>query len=78
MTAAVTILPPRRRIRLALPTAVLAAITLPVMPLAALALFAVTDRPFTAAWGLWRLLAALSGTAVEVDTPDVLVTIRLF
>jgi hypothetical protein len=75
---AVTILPPRRQLRLALPTAVLAALALPFMPFVALGLFAVTDRPFLAAWSLWRVLGALSGTVVEVDTPHALVFIRLF
>lgn len=74
----ITVLPPRRQVRLMLPTAVLAVLTLPLLPLAALCLFAVTDRPFSAAWRLWRVVCALSGTVVEVDTPHALVAIRLF
>ena len=75
---AVTILPPRRQVRVSFPIVVLMILALPVLPLAALGLMAITDRPFAAAGALWRLLGALGGTLVEVDTPHALVTVRLF
>lgn len=75
---AVTVLPPRRRVALSVPVVVLAVLALPLLPLLALGLFAVTDRPFRAAGGLWRLLIALGGTTVEVDSPGAVVVIRLF
>lgn len=75
---AVTLMPPRRQVRLAIPVAVLAVLALPLLPLLALGLFAVTDRPFQAAGGLWRLLTALGGTTIEVDSPRAIVAIRLF
>lgn len=75
---AVTVLPPRRRVRVMFPTVVLAVLALPLLPFVALGLMAVTRRPFAAAWGLWRLLGALSGALVEVDTPHAQVTVRLF
>jgi predicted Na+-dependent transporter len=68
----------RRVVRLWLPTVLLAALTLPLLPLIALAMIAWLPRPFAAAWGLWRLLVACSGTVVDVDTPHARVSIQLF
>jgi hypothetical protein len=39
---------------------------------------AVTVRPFKTAFALGAVLFALSGTVVDVDTPDALVRIRIF
>jgi hypothetical protein len=35
-------------------------------------------RPFRAAFAIGRVLFALSGTVVDVDTPDALVRIRIY
>ncbi len=74
----VTMLPPRRRLALSVPVVLLAALALPFLPLLALGLVVVTDRPLRAVGGLWRLLIALGGTVIEVDSPDAIVAIRLF
>ena len=39
---------------------------------------AIAVRPFRTAFALGAVLLALSGTTVEVDTPDALVRIRIF
>lgn len=75
---AATIPRPRRRIVLSFPVALLAVLALPFLPLLALGLFAVTDRPLRAAGGLWRVLTALGGTVIEVNRADAIVAIRLF
>jgi hypothetical protein len=38
----------------------------------------IAARPFRTAFGLGAVLIALSGTVVDVDTPDALVRIRIF
>jgi hypothetical protein len=57
---------------------VLAPFVLLLSPLLAFGLARVRLDPFRAIGAAFRLLAALSGTRVEIETPDAFVNIRLF
>ena len=78
--------PPRRRVRLAFPAALLWLLAAPLALLALpIALAAQAGLPrarrvdaFAAVGGVLSVLAALGGTLVEVDAPYASVTIRLF
>ena len=74
--------PPRTIVRLWLPLTplflVLAPFAVLLAPLGYFAPARYRVRPFATVFGLGRLLMSLSGTLVHVDTPDALVTIRLF
>ena len=81
-----TVLPPlpaRRRVvvRLWLPLSPLWIVLAPfALAFAPLILLAPTCRhlnPYQAAWSVGALLLGLSGTSVDVDTPDALVRIRI-
>lgn len=75
---------PRRRtvVRLWIPTTalflLLAPFALLIAPLGYLAPRAYRVPPFAAAVAVGRLLLSLGGTVVHVDTPDALVSLRLF
>jgi hypothetical protein len=75
--------PPHRTVvRLWLPLTTLWLILSPFAVLAAPLLLLAprtgVRRPFSAVFALGRTLLALSGTVVDVDTPDALVRIRIF
>ena len=77
--------PPSRRVvvRLWLPTTALFLLLAPFALLAAPLIYAFTPPryrtpPFATAFGLGRVLLSLSGTVVHVDTPEALVSIRIF
>ena len=74
--------PPRTIVRLWLPLTplflVLAPFAVLLAPLGYFAPARYRVRPFAAVFGLGRLLMSLSGTLIHVDTPEALVTIRLF
>lgn len=71
----------RRPVRIWLPMVLvwlaLAPVALVLSPLILLALAACRLNPFAATAALVRLAASLSGTLVEVDSPDARVHIRL-
>jgi len=84
--AQLRVLPPQPRsrtvVRLWLPATLLFLLLAPfALLLAPLFYFAPRPynvRPFATVFGLGRVLLSLSGTVVDVDTPDALVRIRLF
>jgi len=73
---------PRHTVRLWLPTTVLFVLLAPfallLAPLLYLAPQPYCVRPFATAVSIGQLLLSLSGTVVDVDTPDALVRIRIF
>jgi hypothetical protein len=75
---------PERRtvVRLWLPTTALFLLLSPfavlLAPLGYLAPAAFRPRPFATVLGVGRLLLSLGGTVIDVDTPEALVTLRLF
>ena len=75
---------PHRRtvVRLWLPSTLLFLVLAPFAILLAPLLYLAPPpygvRPFATVVGLGQVLLSLSGTVVDVDTPDALVTIRLF
>lgn len=83
-TGDVLVAPPRRRVvvRLWLPTTALFLLLAPfalfIAPLAYLAPRPFRIHPYAAAFALGRVLMSLGGTVVHVDTPEALVSLRLF
>jgi hypothetical protein len=75
---------PKRRVvvRLWLPTTpiflLLAPFALLLAPFLYLAPRPYGDRPFATVFGVGQLLLSLGGTVVHVDTPEALVSIRIF
>lgn len=76
--------PPQRRtvVRLWLPSTLLFLLLAPFALLLAPFLYWIPSpycaRPFATVWSVGAVLLSLSGTVVDVDTPDALVRIRLF
>jgi len=73
---------PRKALRLWLPTTVLFLLLAPFALLLAPLLYIAPQpycvRPLATVVGIGQLLLSLSGTVVDVDTPDALVRIRIF
>jgi hypothetical protein len=77
--------PPTKRVvvRLWLPTTPIFLLLAPFAFLLAPLIYGFTPPryrtpPFATAWGLGRILLSLGGAVVHVDTPDALVSIRIF
>lgn len=72
----------RRRITIGVPAAlIIALLALPALialPVLAIVAAARGVNPFDALWRLVAVLAALSGTSVEVEAPDADVLVRIF